>query len=627
MWYSYSSKLEDVVQTSKDENHQYSTKLWSVKTSTSNIVPAIAMPWFRKTKRKHKISKKDISEPTEFKHCYHAVVDVGSRELAGLPPQWSEIVEDKRLLSCGKMHRPDSPHPSAFAEKDGAAKEKEVFSPHAEFTNSIYNFNKHGSGDLSSTDTIISAGPTDSAVSVKEYNARNLSSSSKHSLASTNSTLSLTKRPSPIVRDSDASLEDTIRCIRKQSQHRSNESFQEEHSTRPIADKEGVSRTRSHARSRTGSFMQLRSSPINRKHVVSYTLGTTSVTPHPSDRLPPSTFCLSAPSEVIQSDLGLYDRSEVESSFSQCRVNSPNGSSGYFGSSGSSLYNSRMSSIQQLPSTTYTSQHSQPQAHLHNMPALPSNLREPDVQEISTSNDHNNYPTHYASHHHHHPRFNSLQRRVDFSNSGSGPGQHVYNNNNSRPSAAENGGLMRSVGVGHYGTAPRVHHRSHLSSQSGVQYPNMEMDRIHESGRRQVPQEQRSYPQNQPSHSSSLKVGDVNTMPCLSSELTGWSVPRKDTRQHRTSGNFDKFRATLELLVNPGDPQEKYVDFVKIGEGSTGHVYTARDVTTGEVVAVKKMNLWKQQRKELLFNEVIKLYVILFNFNSVPLGGFFQNSN
>lgn len=598
------SKLEDILLTSQEDIHQYSNNTALVTaTATEDLVPAI-MPWFKKSKRKHKISKKDISEPTEFKHCYHAVVELGSRELAGLPPQWSELVEPpagKKLLPSGKVHCPDSPHSSAI--DGGAAKEREVCSPLAEFTGSLYNFGKpEGTPERMSSTRAVSAELNGSGVvSMKDYVARNLSSSSKHSLASTNSTLSLTKRPSPIVRDSDASLEDTIKCIRKQSQHRSNESFQEEHLVHPVVDKEGGGRARMHTRSRTGSFMQLRSSPINRKHVASYTSGTTSMTPHPSDRLPPSSFCLSAPSEVVQSDLGLYNASESESSFSHCRINSPNGSSGYFGSSGSSLCSSRMSSMQQL--------HSQPQAHSHT-PALRSNSREPDSHEFCSGTS-NNYPSHFTTHHHHHHhhRFSSLQRRVDVSNSGSGTGQHAHNY---RPSASENGvGMMRSGGVGHYGTAPRAL-RSHLSSQGGRQYPNVEMDRIQEQRRKQLFQEQRSHPLNQYPHSLSSKVGDVNVTRWSSNESTGWSAPRKELRHHSTSnnGNCDRFRATLELLVNPGDPRNKYVDFVKIGTGSTGHVYMARDVATGQVVAVKKMNLWKQQRKELLFNEVNNFIVL-----------------
>ena len=47
-----------------------------------------------------------------------------------------------------------------------------------------------------------------------------------------------------------------------------------------------------------------------------------------------------------------------------------------------------------------------------------------------------------------------------------------------------------------------------------------------------------------------------------------------------------------------------YDHFVKIGEGSTANVYIAVDKHYGTQVAVKQMNITKQQRKELLFNEV-----------------------
>jgi hypothetical protein len=66
----------------------------------------------------------------------------------------------------------------------------------------------------------------------------------------------------------------------------------------------------------------------------------------------------------------------------------------------------------------------------------------------------------------------------------------------------------------------------------------------------------------------------------------------------------EHFRATMQLLVNPGDPRQDLDGFVKIGKGSTGSVYTAHQLSTNEVIAVKQMNLWNQQRKELLFNEV-----------------------
>ncbi|KAE8600900.1 hypothetical protein XENTR_v10013446 [Xenopus tropicalis] len=68
--------------------------------------------------------------------------------------------------------------------------------------------------------------------------------------------------------------------------------------------------------------------------------------------------------------------------------------------------------------------------------------------------------------------------------------------------------------------------------------------------------------------------------------------------------SHEQFRAALQLVVSPGDPREYLDDFIKIGEGSTGIVCIATEKHTGKQVAVKKMDLRKQQRRELLFNEV-----------------------
>lgn len=58
------------------------------------------------------------------------------------------------------------------------------------------------------------------------------------------------------------------------------------------------------------------------------------------------------------------------------------------------------------------------------------------------------------------------------------------------------------------------------------------------------------------------------------------------------------------LVPSAGDPREYLDSFIKIGEGSTGIVCIASEKHSGKQVAVKKMDLRKQQRRELLFNEV-----------------------
>lgn len=73
-----------------------------------------------------------------------------------------------------------------------------------------------------------------------------------------------------------------------------------------------------------------------------------------------------------------------------------------------------------------------------------------------------------------------------------------------------------------------------------------------------------------------------------------------------------QFRAALQMVVSHGDPRQNLEEFMKIGEGSTGTVCIAFDRSTNRQVAVKKMDLRKQQRRELLFNEVLigTLYLI-----------------
>ena len=58
------------------------------------------------------------------------------------------------------------------------------------------------------------------------------------------------------------------------------------------------------------------------------------------------------------------------------------------------------------------------------------------------------------------------------------------------------------------------------------------------------------------------------------------------------------------MVVSPGDPRDSLENFIKIGEGSTGIVCIATERRSAHQLAVKRMDLRKQQRRELLFNEV-----------------------
>uniref|UniRef100_A0A5S6Q357 non-specific serine/threonine protein kinase n=1 Tax=Trichuris muris TaxID=70415 RepID=A0A5S6Q357_TRIMR len=77
------------------------------------------------------------------------------------------------------------------------------------------------------------------------------------------------------------------------------------------------------------------------------------------------------------------------------------------------------------------------------------------------------------------------------------------------------------------------------------------------------------------------------------------SAPRQARLTH------EQFRAALQMIVDEGNPGDDLTDFIKIGVGSTGTVCMAIHRQTGRRVAVKKMDLRRQQRRELLFNEVV----------------------
>ncbi|XP_075469485.1 serine/threonine-protein kinase PAK 6 [Ascaphus truei] len=67
----------------------------------------------------------------------------------------------------------------------------------------------------------------------------------------------------------------------------------------------------------------------------------------------------------------------------------------------------------------------------------------------------------------------------------------------------------------------------------------------------------------------------------------------------------EQFKTALRMVVDQGDPRLLLQNYVKIGEGSTGVVCIAQEKHSGRQVAVKMMDLRKQQRRELLFNEVV----------------------
>ncbi|XP_023162024.2 serine/threonine-protein kinase PAK mbt [Drosophila hydei] len=101
------------------------------------------------------------------------------------------------------------------------------------------------------------------------------------------------------------------------------------------------------------------------------------------------------------------------------------------------------------------------------------------------------------------------------------------------------------------------------------------------------------------SRASSSSSGNAAAA-ALAAQAQAQAQPKQEQRL-----THEQFRAALQMVVSAGDPRENLEHFNKIGEGSTGTVCIATDKSTGRQVAVKKMDLRKQQRRELLFNEVV----------------------
>ncbi|XP_072218173.1 serine/threonine-protein kinase PAK 6b [Leuresthes tenuis] len=100
-----------------------------------------------------------------------------------------------------------------------------------------------------------------------------------------------------------------------------------------------------------------------------------------------------------------------------------------------------------------------------------------------------------------------------------------------------------------------------------------------------------------PSRPGPSPTGSPGPAPTSTPQTTPEGAPQKVTHE--------QFKAALQMVVDPGDPRMTLENFVKIGEGSTGVVCIARERQSGRQVAVKMMDLRKQQRRELLFNEVV----------------------
>ncbi|XP_030627825.1 serine/threonine-protein kinase PAK 6b [Chanos chanos] len=142
------------------------------------------------------------------------------------------------------------------------------------------------------------------------------------------------------------------------------------------------------------------------------------------------------------------------------------------------------------------------------------------------------------------------------------------------------------------------HQKLHQTSSHPLD-PLLHTDKEKDRTKVPVSPDQNSSPQRRPSPTGSPGKGPSRTPSCLRQTPPAPSVYEEPKVSH------EQFKAALQMVVDKGDPRTYLEHFVKIGEGSTGVVCIAREKHSGKQVAVKMMDLRKQQRRELLFNEVV----------------------
>ncbi|MCJ1312263.1 signal transducing kinase of the PAK [Agyrium rufum] len=81
--------------------------------------------------------------------------------------------------------------------------------------------------------------------------------------------------------------------------------------------------------------------------------------------------------------------------------------------------------------------------------------------------------------------------------------------------------------------------------------------------------------------------------------------PAARPRQRSQQPNNADIVQRLNLICSPGDPAKKYRNLNKIGQGASGGVFTANELGSNRLVAIKQMNLEQQPKKDLIINEIL----------------------
>ncbi|KAI9615203.1 hypothetical protein H4Q26_011745 [Puccinia striiformis f. sp. tritici PST-130] len=111
--------------------------------------------------------------------------------------------------------------------------------------------------------------------------------------------------------------------------------------------------------------------------------------------------------------------------------------------------------------------------------------------------------------------------------------------------------------------------------------------------------------------SSSLKLAKSSSVKLTSSASSSSTtnqnpsaVPRKREQKPGKVSDLEIINR-LKAICTDADPTKLYRNLIKIGQGASGGVYTAYQVGSNSLVAIKQMNLEQQPKKDLIINEIV----------------------
>lgn len=168
--------------------------------------------------------------------------------------------------------------------------------------------------------------------------------------------------------------------------------------------------------------------------------------------------------------------------------------------------------------------------------------------------------------------------------------------------------------------AQQQSHAMRVAQQMALQEQQQQQQRLHRSQSQRLPMAHMSHQQQQMMYQQPLpsipqqQVAPMQAMPPMQNgQIANVPVPgippRMDAAPRarprpRQSATID-IVARLRNICTPADPTTMYAGFRKIGQGASGGVYTATELTTNRCVAIKQMDLEQQPKKDLIVNEIL----------------------